>query len=634
MSLTSRLAFILLSGASAISLQAKTISSSEAKRIADEFLGEKCVKVSTAPLKINRLSENPESAPFYIFNKENGNGFVIISGDDVLPSVLGYSDRNSFDTSSTIPPQLEWLLNGYAAGIIAVHNGEAPVTMAGQKEPVLLKTADWGQLEPYNSACPLKYYTGCGATTMAILMNYYQYPQKGNGSHSYVWNRTRLSFNFETPLKWDLMLDSYADGNYTTEEANAVAQLMKGCGTILEMNYSPVESTSYASNFPRIAKFMGYSNNCEYIEKVKFNISDNDWFALIDSHLDRNRPVPYRGANAADTGGHIFILDGRDGKGLYHLNWGWDGQYNGYYNLAALTPAGHQYSYNQGMVINAYPAPEDNFLYSTMTTTGENQSIGLSINREDIKADDTFYACVSGLKNRGIQFESGELALALVDSEGNIKDVTEIQNFGLQPSYYYTTFTFPEVSFSTDATEGDRVQLVHRVDDESEWQFVIAGYGTLSSLPAFGHKPDYCSLTWKVDPRISIQSYNGQHKDRGLKNNRYDFYVSFDTSEVERVRIYLNGRANQYSNGGWVNFPLLTADNYEIEVRGYPELPGSADEIIDDSISTDTYVFTPEGIALGCFKSIEEADEAIANYPSGIYIIRCGDKTEKRLSAN
>ena len=116
-----------------------------------------------------------------------------------------------------------------------------------------LITTKWDQDSPYYDLCPgtgtNKAYTGCVATAMAQVMNYWQWPVKGTGSHSYQ----PLDPNSDTGAKskrygvqsadfgsttydWANMLDKYTSGA-TSAQKTAVATLMFHCGVATEMMY-------------------------------------------------------------------------------------------------------------------------------------------------------------------------------------------------------------------------------------------------------------------------------------------------------------------------------------------------------------------------------------------------------------
>ena len=81
--------------------------------------------------------------------------------------------------------------------------------------------------------------TGCVATAMAMILKYHEYPVKGKSTHSYRTSSGIVcSFDYgNTIFDWDDMLPQY-EGNYTTAQANAVAQLMSACGIAVDMEYS------------------------------------------------------------------------------------------------------------------------------------------------------------------------------------------------------------------------------------------------------------------------------------------------------------------------------------------------------------------------------------------------------------
>ena len=69
----------------------------------------------------------------------------------------------------------------------------------------------------------------------------------------------------------------------------------------------------------------------------------------MKSELCASRPVLYAGYSTKG-GGHEFVIDGYDEKGMFHVNWGWDGRDNGYFQLATLA-IGKYYEFSQGQVM-------------------------------------------------------------------------------------------------------------------------------------------------------------------------------------------------------------------------------------------------------------------------------------------
>ena len=55
-------------------------------------------------------------APYYVFSRGEGRGFVIVSGDDTTAPILGYTDQGNFDYS-TLPEGLKSMLDTWAKKI-------------------------------------------------------------------------------------------------------------------------------------------------------------------------------------------------------------------------------------------------------------------------------------------------------------------------------------------------------------------------------------------------------------------------------------------------------------------------------------------------------------------------------------
>jgi hypothetical protein len=92
-------------------------------------------------------------------------------------------------------------------------------------------------------------------------------------------------------------------------------------------------------------------------------MSDQLWNDTIRQEVEAGRPVLYcaldRSSSGADAG-HAFVIDGYDSTtNLFHVNWGWNGGYDGWYDLynSELNPAGYHFTSIQVAVIGIQPAP-------------------------------------------------------------------------------------------------------------------------------------------------------------------------------------------------------------------------------------------------------------------------------------
>ena len=291
----------------------------------------------------------------YAVNFENNEGFVIVSGDDRLVPVLGYSDHGHFDFE-TMPDNARIWLEGLMAEAAAhAAKGEKLTSAAYVAKDVNdtkvaiapLVSTSWGQGEPYNNTCPLynsiRTKVGCVATAMAQVINYHMqhYNQPTNTAAkmpSYTTSSFRIGVSgvpaYSALPDKSLLLDRYTSKS-TEAEQNAVAQLMLYCGTAVKMDYGTGSSSAYTQNVaPACLTYFGCDNTVRVANRYDYTYSD--WIDLLYNELAAARPIVHGGH--ASGGGHAFIVDGYDGNGLFHINWGWNGTSNGYFALSALNP--------------------------------------------------------------------------------------------------------------------------------------------------------------------------------------------------------------------------------------------------------------------------------------------------------
>ena len=294
----------------------------------------------------------------YVFNNDNG-GFAVISADTRAVDVLCYSDTGTLN-DATYNPALQFWINRYAEEIscltdeepdLAGEDNRSPVRRAAQAvtpiEPLLGGTI-WKQQAPYNNACPLdcnseRSVVGCVALATAAIMRYHHYPTKGMGAYQYTCNFLNQSCSRELTVSftnatynYDLMLDAYNEGEYTTEQADAVAELCYHIGVMNDMQYSKAGSGSTTYTIPdKLARYMGYQSNGFYwLRNNSVELFNN----AFNADLEAGRPILVSGADQTPgVGGHAWVCDGRDDKGYFHMNWGWGGYGNNYCVLSALT---------------------------------------------------------------------------------------------------------------------------------------------------------------------------------------------------------------------------------------------------------------------------------------------------------
>lgn len=436
-------------------------SESDAIAVAQEFWGNKVNRAklkavsqkSMAKAKARAMAKAASTTSgskqsFYVINDEERNRFVIVSSDDRLIKILGYSDNGTFD-SETAPVGLIDMLNSYDEQYLSVKDILPNVTAVSSVAPIdpitpMIQTK-WGQMSPYNNNCPQnkratdgsKCATGCVATAMAQVMNYYQYPGVGSGLYSYQTSTQKYDlvgdFCF-MDFDWTKITNTYSP-NSSEEEKEEVAKLMLACGISVSMDYgvdSKGTSTANPEDIPyAMINYFGYNPNINY--KNKDYYTPTEWEALIMSELTANRPVLYGGFNACQKEGHRFILDGRDNNGLYHFNFGfadpkypqYDGYGNGYYTLDILIPTFMNreiadLSYYQSMICNVSPENvgihEDIFYSSSSFSMPKSMNIDTS-GRFSFSATNHTSSCSSA--NLSSQKFKGELGVGLYDTDFN-----------------------------------------------------------------------------------------------------------------------------------------------------------------------------------------------------------------------
>jgi len=333
---------------------AQPITVAQAQAVAQTFVRTQ-VPVSAGDVQlahVEHLTGDTSAAAFYVFNVADAGGWVIVSGDNRARQVLGYSDSGHLQWDN-LPCNMRAWLDGYTEQLewLQAHPDEQTVrrmprhaTDASTEGVAPLLTTEWSQSAPYYDDCPtyegVHCLTGCVATAMAQIVNYYQYPiNETPGLPPYITGGYLMGVDSLPPIKmaWDDMLDSYT-ATYTLAQGAAVAALMRYCGQSVEMNYGPSSSSASSVDVPKALRRTGYVSKEDVVYKTN-QISTEQWCQYLNEELDNYRPVYYSATGS--EGGHAFVLDGyrydeEQGCYTYHINWGWGGSGNGYFPIDAM----------------------------------------------------------------------------------------------------------------------------------------------------------------------------------------------------------------------------------------------------------------------------------------------------------
>ena len=548
---------------------------------------------------------------FYIYNYAQS-AYVIVSGDDRMKPVLGYSDNGSFITENLPVNILGWL-ELYNAAYAQLGNAEKTVTepklLTKTNFPAsvspLLENICWDQSEPYNNTCPLykgeRCVTGCVATAMAMILKYHEYPVKGKGTHSYKTSSgIECSFDYgNTTFDWDNMLPQYVNSSYTAEQANAIAELMYACGVAVDMEYSPSSSGAFSFKVGQaLIDYFGYDGNIGYIYRQYF--TSEEWMNMIKTELSEGRPVLYNGASK-DVG-HEFVFDGYDPQDMVHVNWGWGGSNNGYFEVVSLDPSspgigggtnlGGGFIYQQGMLIGLQP-PTTSSKYTSHFYLSK-----LEVDKKEVVKGESFDFTVTELYNMSTKFQNGQLGL-IAEKDGRQLVLWNTSLGDVNTNYGTKGQIFSNIRIPNDLADGSYALYLATKDvRETTWSRVRGGYGFESqfTLTVTGNKCMFTPFTGNLmlqedlDGSVEIlhNLYSGRKGDFRMlfsnKNAISEFYglagVMFITTDEEPQIISLTGYTQLELNPG--------TNNREVIISG--DLVSNLTEISTDIPEGDYYI--------------------------------------------
>lgn len=513
---------------SSVCVNARHISPEDARSVALEFFGSGTsqkkapgtgIKLETAVPSVS----STDWQPYYTFNNGDNNGFVIISGDDRAPKVLGYSDKGSFD-SSNMPPQLKALLYQFATGLDSLPESSSSdsswtsMPTRSEDQGVLLETANWGQGYPYNAQCPIidgvQAPTGCVATAMAIVMKYHNWPNRGRSEHSYEWNGQQYAFDFNNEtFDWSQMPLEFVENEFSSIQVEEVSKLMLAAGNSVDMMYSSNESAASADNIPyhlyrffrynipsHVYKSGGCPNNRSY--------SDEEWLNHIKEQIDARNPLLYSYI------GHMYVVDGYNSEGLLHVNWGWDGIANGYYAI-------NQMGLEEAVISYIIPEYTEDDSFETVVLSDGSLSDGaqylgcaLNINTTDIIPNEDYEVAFTCITQTRKDFGPFHVALALTDNKGKIKELLtspmDINGFGTEDNGIVSSVNGSwGIKIDHDIDPTDLITCVIKKVDEPEERYrpIKTPYHIKPYLKVQGNTPLYNTINLDIGEDIFVTKY-------------------------------------------------------------------------------------------------------------------------------
>ena len=418
---------------------------------------------------------------YYIFNMDSEvDGYVIVSADDAVYPVLGYSFNGMYNNEYE-SPSIKNVLENYAKEIsFAITNNLPPdenirdewerlmrqSVARGTRSVSPLVAATWDQGLYYNRNCPYdaassydsRALVGCVAVAMGQVMHYYKHPTTGNGSSSYYHSSYgTLSANYGmTTYSWSGM------PNKLTSHNSAVATLLYHCGVSVEMNYGISGSGAYTADAENALKnYFGYASTTDYLEKS--NYANSTWEGMMKTEIDNSRPIIYKGYGS--SGGHAFVCDGYQGtsNNYFHFNWGWSGYLNGYFYLSSLNPGTYDFTTSQGAVMGIKPATVSNVMITLIDAMDPDPDTYVQYEEASVWIQ---------LGNLSTTDFTGDYRASLYSTSGQFVEMIDtFNNRSLQKGYYYTNgMTFYKSSIT--ATPGNYLLVVEFKPSGGSWTLV------------------------------------------------------------------------------------------------------------------------------------------------------------------
>ncbi len=313
------------------------------------------------------LSSDPQPLA-YVFHLQPS-GYLVISAMDELPPLLAYSGSSEFgslsgenllkdliltDLNNRLQSETEAALNREAW-----QNGASTRTFqqwppAGSSPTEGWIKTYWTQNAPYNGMCPMdpisgtRSYAGCPTVAMSQIVNYHRALNgtRLNDSDDYLHNYGGRTYWIDNDYAANgfpsfPQLNGYLDQinyrfRYGQELTDSLkAALIFACGTAMKQVYSSEGSGTFGVD-QALDGFQRFNfPNVELLTETSPNL-----YPRIMSNVKNAQPVHLAVVTPAWDSGHNVVIDGYNTNDFYHLNFGWGGQYNGWYQLPSQIPYG------------------------------------------------------------------------------------------------------------------------------------------------------------------------------------------------------------------------------------------------------------------------------------------------------
>ena len=302
------------------------------------------------------------------------------------------------------------------------HTVDSTADLAAYAAKTYLLTTTWNQHDPYNKYCPvdpkngIRCVTGCTNTAAAQIIYYWiktgelDFSLTLNEGDSYTSDESaRSTFRISTNSA-DVKSGKYLSfdktnsilRNFTVKQEKSIAALCWAVGVVQEANYSSsATSTSWSKELFVRCGFQDTVSNCwgrtTYL-KTEGGLSDAGK-SKLSSEILSGCPVGLTIKHGKES--HAVVADGYNSStGKFHLNFGWGGNSNGWYNLSGTFTDNYYHDnwYVEQVVFGIKPKPAP-----YLTITALNVSASKVNYKDDLSISFSVY-------NRGTASSSGTYA--------------------------------------------------------------------------------------------------------------------------------------------------------------------------------------------------------------------------------
>jgi hypothetical protein len=493
-SINSALGLILVAGCPAF---ADSVSASQAEAAARQWLRVGSPLLKASPQKVGTVRTHYSDSGQALLHEVSlaSGGFVVMAPDDELEPVVAFSEQGSLDLSPGNPlwAMLQTDLQGRLAHVEHEHKRLATQRLQNPTGSLSPQQSHWRDLlssavesqdylaslpavtdlrvaplvqskwnqsgasgKPlYNYYTPNQYPDGCVATAMAQLMRFYSFPTAGIGAKSFTISVDSASQSATTrggdgiggPYNWSQM--PYASSTTMLDsERQMIGALCYDAGLSVNMSYAASGSGSSMSTASQaLVKTFGYANSI--CGSTGGELTGHGLLEMVQPNLDAGFPVLF---GISGTGGHAIVCDGYGFAGspsvlYHHLNLGWGGNSDAWYNLPDIG-TGYKFDLINACVYNVYSTGKGDILSGRITDASGAPLAGVQVSNGSVSATTNangIYALVHltpGLETitatkSGAKFPQAMRMIAATSANGptvgNLPNVDLVQDGGAIP---------------------------------------------------------------------------------------------------------------------------------------------------------------------------------------------------------